>query len=131
MMSANEQASTLALVDTNDGVTPASRRRWPEELKRRMVEESRAPGASVSVVARRYDVNANQLFKWRRQYEASSSDRCVGTPGVRLVPVALCAAEPAPVRGGTLEVDLPCGARIRAIGVVDAGLLGQVLAALR
>ena len=27
-----------------------------------------APGASVSVVSRRHDVNANQLFKWRRQY---------------------------------------------------------------
>jgi transposase-like protein len=26
-----------------------------------------APGASVSIVARRHDVNSNQLFRWRRQ----------------------------------------------------------------
>jgi len=85
----------------------------------------------VSVVARRYDVNANQLFKWLRQYEASSPGQCVGSVGVRLVPVALRAAEPAALRSGTLEVELPGGARIRATGMVDAGLLGQVLAALR
>ena len=131
MMIAIERASTLELVDTNSGVTPASRRRWPDDLKRRIVEECRAPGASVSVIARRYDVNANQLFKWRRQYEASSSGRSVTAAGVRLVPVALRAAEPVPVRSGTLEVELPGGARIRATGPVDAGLLGQVLAALR
>lgn len=33
-----------------------------------MVEETLAPGASVSVVARRHDVNANQVFTWRKQY---------------------------------------------------------------
>ena len=31
------------------------------------------PGASVSVVARRYDVNANQVFRWRRLDERSGS----------------------------------------------------------
>jgi transposase len=42
------------------------RRSWSLTEKRRMVEESLEPGASVSVVARRYDVNANLLFSWRR-----------------------------------------------------------------
>ena len=44
------------------------RRRWPEAEKRRIVAETLEPGASVSVVARRHDVNANQVFSWRRQY---------------------------------------------------------------
>jgi len=44
----------------------AGRRRWTAEEKRRVVEETRAPGASVSVVARRHDLNANLLFKWKR-----------------------------------------------------------------
>jgi len=39
-------------------------RSWPEPLKREIVEAALAPGASVSVVARRYDVNANQVFGW-------------------------------------------------------------------
>ena len=46
------------------------RRRWTSEQKRGIVEETRAPGASVSVVARRHDLNANLLFKWKRQDEA-------------------------------------------------------------
>ena len=44
------------------------RRRWSEAQKRQIVAESREPGVSVSVVARRYNVNANQVFTWRRQY---------------------------------------------------------------
>jgi transposase-like protein len=34
------------------------RKRWPEALKREIVAASLVPGASVSVVARQYDVNA-------------------------------------------------------------------------
>ncbi len=41
---------------------------WPEALKREIVAASFAPGSSVSVVARQYDVNANQVFGWRRRY---------------------------------------------------------------
>ena len=37
------------------------RRSWPEAIKREIVAASLAPGASVSVVARQYDVNANQV----------------------------------------------------------------------
>ena len=45
------------------------RRRWTAEQKQQIVEETRAPGASVSVVARRYDIDANLLFKWKRHDE--------------------------------------------------------------
>jgi transposase len=31
------------------------------------VAETLEPWSSVSIVARRHDVNANQLFKWRRE----------------------------------------------------------------
>ena len=47
-------------------VTP--RRRWSEAEKRRIVAESYQPGVSVSVVARRNDVNANMVFNWRRRF---------------------------------------------------------------
>jgi transposase len=46
------------------------RRRWTAEEKRQIVEETTMPGSSVSVVARRHDINANLLFKWKRQDEA-------------------------------------------------------------
>jgi transposase-like protein len=48
----------------------SDRRKWTAERKQRIVEETRAPGASVSVVARRYDINANLLLKWNRHEEA-------------------------------------------------------------
>src|SRR5260221_10185951 len=44
------------------------RRQRSEAERRRIVAESFEPGASVSVVARRHDVNANLLFTWRRRY---------------------------------------------------------------
>src|SRR5258707_12991901 len=43
-------------------------RSWPEPLKREIVAASYAPGSSVSKVARHYDVNANQVFGWRKRY---------------------------------------------------------------
>lgn len=38
------------------------------DLKRQIVEETLSGATSVAVVARRYGVNANQVFSWRRQY---------------------------------------------------------------
>ena len=42
------------------------RRRWEDGEKIRIVAQTRVPGVSVSQVARRYDVNANLVFKWLR-----------------------------------------------------------------
>jgi transposase len=42
------------------------RRRWSTEEKIRIVEETYLPGQSVSIVARRHSISANQLFTWRR-----------------------------------------------------------------
>ncbi len=42
------------------------RRIWEDDEKRRIVAQTRVPGVSVSQVARRYDVNANMVFKWLR-----------------------------------------------------------------
>jgi transposase-like protein len=55
----------------NDHDPPALRRRrrsWSLEEKRRIVDESVEDGASIAEVARRHDLNTNQLFTWRRQF---------------------------------------------------------------
>ena len=44
------------------------RRRWPAEEKARIVQETYAPGMSVSQVARQHGISPNQLFTWRRLY---------------------------------------------------------------
>lgn len=41
------------------------RRRWTGDEKARMVEETYAPGATVSAVARRNGVSPSLLFRWR------------------------------------------------------------------
>ena len=82
--------STNTVMDTNGG--RRTNRRWPEPLKREIVAASFAPGASVSVVARQYDVNANQVFGWRRRYGAATETAAPPTPPAappRLIPVTI------------------------------------------
>jgi transposase len=43
------------------------RRVWSDDEKRSICAQTRVPGVSVSQVARRYDVNANLVFKWLRE----------------------------------------------------------------
>jgi transposase len=42
------------------------RRRWSPEEKRAILEEAGLPGNSFSAVARKYGVDPNQLFHWRK-----------------------------------------------------------------
>ena len=56
------------------------RRRWSPEQKLAMVRESLEPGQSVSVVARRNGINANQLFLWRKLYQDGKPLRVNQTP---------------------------------------------------
>ena len=42
-----------------------ARRQFSADFKRQVVSETHVSGTSVSVVARRHDINANLLFKWR------------------------------------------------------------------
>ncbi len=54
--------------EADEGKSSRRIRRWPIALKCRIVEETFVPGASVSIVARRHDVNANMVFGWRQKY---------------------------------------------------------------
>ena len=67
---------------TRDGQRPRQRR--TDEEKLRIVKETLVAGASVSVVARRHDVNANQVFAWRRRYRLGTL-----SGGAALVPVGV------------------------------------------
>ena len=70
----------------SDGVAYCHRRRrWSEAQKRQIVAETHEPGVSVAMVARRYNLNANQVFKWRRRFYAPEPAAGAG----RLVPVVV------------------------------------------
>jgi transposase len=51
---------------------PEQRRRRSVEEKLAIVRETLEPGATVSGVARRHQVNANQVFAWRKLYQDGS-----------------------------------------------------------
>ncbi len=44
---------------------PTGRRRWPDEVKARIVAESQAPGARVCDVAQKYGLIARHVSQWR------------------------------------------------------------------
>jgi transposase len=123
-----EQVSTTGLVDTKRrGET--QRRQYSEALKRQMVAETQAPGASVSIVARRHDVNSNQLFRWRRQL----LPKAVVESGA-MVPVEIAPDGGQPRRTdreGVIEIAFGCGARVRLRGEVRSETLRQVIELLR
>ncbi len=106
---------------------------WPASLKREIVAACAVPGASVSMVARQYDVNANQVFTWRKLY-AEASD--VAAP--QLVPVVVTREQPAalpppPPPAPTtdiIEIEVPGGYRVRIGGNIKAAALRVVLDAL-
>ena len=102
-------------------------------MKRRIVAETHKPGASVSTVARRHDVNANQLFKWRREMapeQPSAAEQSVTMLPVEIMPKP---SEPRPRarRSGTIEITLACGARVCVRGEVSPETLRQVVELLR
>jgi transposase len=119
--------STNAVMDTN-----TSRRRrnrsWPEALKREIVAASLVPGVSVSIVARQYDVNANQVFKWRKSF--GNGPRPPVAP--QMIPVVVkaertvVAAQPSIV-GEKVEIDVAGKYRIRVSGHFDGEVLRRVL----
>lgn len=54
--------------------TRRERRKWSDDEKRMICAQARMPGVSVAQVARRYDVNANQIFNWMKTPKFAADD---------------------------------------------------------
>lgn len=119
--------STNVIMDTEKSVR---RKIWPEALKREIVAASLAPGASVSMIARQYDVNTNLVFTWRRRFAADP--RLAAPP--QLVPVVVTPQRPVSAQAvrpdDFIEIELPRGYRVRVGGGDKATALRLVLDAL-
>ena len=130
MAEGSEQVSTNGLVDTERQSGATKHRQYSEALKRQMVAETQAPGASVSIVARRHDGNSNQLFRWRRQLLPKAV-----VEGGAMVPVEIAPDEGGRPRRtdreGVIEIAFGCGARVRLRGEVSSETLRQVIELLR
>ena len=110
------------------GSAKKPRRRWSEAFKRRVVAEASAPGVSVALVARRYDLNANQVFNWRRCYGADCG------LDETFLPVELVASARAPLPAcagaGEIEVMLSAGHRVTIRGAFDEAVVARLLRGL-
>jgi transposase len=107
------------------------RRTWSADQKQRIIAESFAPGASVAEVARRYGLNANMLFTWRRRERAVNGvGKTVNIVPVRVVEVTPTATATASASIGRMEIVLVGGERIIVGADVDAGALARIAKAL-
>jgi transposase len=111
------------------------RRRWSEEERRRIVAESFEPGASVSMVARRHDLNTNLLFTWRRRYggEQRKAAEMAGFVPAVVAREAVSATASLPTceaLAGRMEIELPGGCRVVVGRDVDTAVLGRIIRTL-
>src|SRR5256885_5020729 len=94
------------------------RRRWSRDDKMRIIEETLAPGAVVTEIARRHGIATSLVFTWRRRARLAT----VASAGPRLVPVrgaagaagngrsiGAPAAVPGPERRRLIEIELRSG----------------------
>ena len=122
-------------IDSESAAAP-QRRRYSIAEKRRIVEQTLAPGNSVARVAREHGVNSNLVFGWRRQYQRGLLGGIVQATALLPVtvsepPAALKPAPPvsAPTAPGILQLQLPKG-RLRIEGAVDPASSRVVLGCL-
>lgn len=108
---------------------PERRRRWSEEQKRAIVAASLAPGAVISEVARRADVGAGQIYRWRKELGAVANGFAQVLIAAAEMPAAT-AAEPSPAAEPAIEVDFAGKVRVRIPGSVPAALAMAVIKAL-
>lgn len=127
--------STKAFMDTSD---ERRRRRWPETLKREIVAATLRPGASVSVVARQFDVNANQVFSWRRRYGDTREPSPRPSSASGLVPVTVttepeseASVSSSSMVSGVIEIEVSGTYRVKVGAGFDARALKRVLDVLR
>ena len=128
-------------MDTNTQTPDSSRavrgpyRRHTLEFKRQVVLQTLQPGASVARLARLHEINANQVFGWRKAYrEGLLGD----ADQVMLLPVNVTDAPPS--RPAVVEMSTTTimqtgaillergDARLRIEGCPDSGTLRLVLA---
>jgi transposase len=108
------------------------RRYWKKDEKRRIVTESFSDGASVAKVARRYGLNANLLFTWRRQLAAEREANAPATVlPVTIAPSPQLPLGASPEAPGRMEITLPGGEKIIVGADVEAAALSRVIKALR
>jgi transposase len=116
-----------------------TKRLWTVEEKRSICLQTTAPGVSVAQVARRYALNANVIFKWLRDPRFAADPDAAPAEGPCFLPVEVInhpVREDAPASGdagdpgGTIEIDVTGGHRMRISGRYDPEVLARLIRGL-
>lgn len=131
------------MVGAEGAVAERRIRRWQSVAeKRRIVELTFEPDASVALVSRANGVNANQVFKWRRAFERGELVEPAAAL-TALLPVTLSASRETsietrgvgtksqPTAGGAIHIEFPGRAMISVECGADAAPLRSILESLR
>jgi transposase len=117
------------------------RRKWPAEVKARIMEEALAPGITIASVADRHGIARSQVYGWLRKARAGK------LPGISLSPAASTAFVPVKVeeaaaaptqsrteaavrRAGVIEIALTNGRSLKVDGEIDPAVVARLAAAL-
>lgn len=118
-------------VDISEG----GQRRWPDDVKARIVAETLLPGAMVNDVARKYELRPNHLSAWRRM--ARDGDLVLPAPDVEaeFSPLVVFDVEPTqPVEDadvGLSAIEIMVGAVVvRLDGTTPAARIAEIARAL-
>jgi transposase len=109
------------------------RRRWSSDDKARIVEETLAPGATVSDVARCHDIRPQQLFGWRREMRiADPEPQLTFVPALVEAPDKPSRTRPRPARSGHGDIELEIdGMVVRVRRGAEAKTVAAVIKALK
>jgi transposase len=104
----------------------ARRGRWTTAQRQEIVAASHMAGASINEVAERFGIRPNLLAAWRRRVAREVAVSKPKRKRPRFAAVELKAV----AMDGTIEIDQTSGL-VRVRGIVDAGMLREVLAVIR
>jgi transposase len=116
-----------------------TKRLWADEEKRSICFQTTAANISVAQVARRYAMNANLIFKWLRdprfapESEVTAEVEACFLPVEIVDPVPVDEKPPAdndPETGGSIEIDIAGGPRLRVVGAYDPDALARMIRGL-
>lgn len=128
-----------------DGAVVSARKRRVfrrVEEKLRIVKLTLEPGASVASIALANGVNANQVFRWKRQYERGELKPRGTKRATALVPVTIAAEPEAPKlvessiptaalpSAGSVTIEFPGRALLSIEGAADPAVIRAVLESL-
>ena len=114
-MDAHEDTPRIEVLSVTD---TGRRRRWTDDEKVRIVEESHREGETVAEVARRHEISRSQLYDWRYRYKHGLLGGS-GAQFLRLFPVVGMPGANDGVRSSSSGMTIDLGERCRVTVPAD------------